>query len=99
EDKGRFLRRLIADFEVDYDVAEYSLERHLDWIRSPIQLHQGSADDAVPQRWSDEFVTALEELDKDVQYFVYERDDHNFARGSWETVVNRNIKFYKERLQ
>lgn len=96
EDRGKFLRRVIADFERDYDVEKYSLTNFFDWIEAPIQLHQGGGDEAVPQKWSDELNEKLEELDKDITYFTYPGDDHNFARSNWSTVVSRNISFYQK---
>lgn len=96
EDFGKKLRAVVANFEKNYDADKYSLTSYFDWIRAPIQLHQGTADDAVPQKWSDQFVTDMKKLDKDVSYYTYPGDDHNFARGSWNLVVQRNIAFFKK---
>lgn len=98
DDHGKALRRLVANFEIDYDIENYSLTNYFDWIQAPIEIHQGTADDAVPQKWSEELFKALKKRSKDVTYFTYPGDDHNFAEGGWNTVVARNITFYKERL-
>lgn len=98
DDHGKMLRRVVSDFEKDYDAERYSLTNFFDRINAPIQLHQGAADDAVPLRWSNELVDQLEKLDKNVEYFTYGGDDHNFANGSWQTVVERNIAFFRENL-
>ena len=42
--------------------------------------------------------TPLFSVDKDVEYFTYSGDDHNFAQESWQTVVARNIAFYRKYL-
>lgn len=93
EDKGKWLRSEIAKFETDYDVYNYSLDRYLDWIAIPVQIHQGSVDSAVPKKWSDELVMRLEELEKEVSYYEYVGADHNM-RPSWNTVVARDVSFF-----
>lgn len=96
EDHGKALRRVVADFELEYDIEQYSLTNYVNWIKAPIQIHQGSADQAVPQTWSDSFVKELQTKEKIVEYFVYVGDDHNFANGNWNTVIGRTIAFYKK---
>lgn len=92
-DSGKWLRGEIAKFEADYDVYNYSIDKYLDWINIPIQLHQGSQDEAVPKRWSDDFVKNLREKEKDVTYYEYPGADHNM-RPSWNTVVARDLEFF-----
>ena len=46
DDKGKALRNKLADFERDYDADLYSMVNFLDRIKAPLQLHQGTADDA-----------------------------------------------------
>ncbi len=97
DDHGRALRRLVYEFEKDYDIEQYSLVNYLDWIKAPIQIHQGGVDEAVPQEWSDEFVTAIEENKIEVEYFTYPKADHNLM-PDWKTAVERTIEFYEEKL-
>ena len=92
-DSGKWLRGQISSFEQDYDVFEYSIDRHISDIKIPLQIHQGSADDAVPQKWSDDFVKNLRSSEKDVTYYVYPGADHNM-RPSWDTVVTRDLEFF-----
>lgn len=99
DDHGKLLRRAVADFEKDYDAEKYSPTNFFDWIQAPIQLHQGGDDEAVPKKWSDELVKTLENLKKDVTYFTYPGENHNFSRGSWPIVVSRSTSFYKSKLQ
>lgn len=98
EDHGKTLRKVVADFEKEYDAEQYSLTNYLDWIRAPIQIHQGGADEAVPQLWSDTFVTTMKDKEKDIEYYTYPGDDHNFAQGNWGTVMQRTMAFYKEKF-
>jgi dipeptidyl aminopeptidase/acylaminoacyl peptidase len=99
DDDGKALRKLVADFEEEYDVQRYSLTNYLDWISAPLQLHQGSGDEAVPIKWSDEFVEKLKGLEKDITYYTYPEDDHNFAKGNWNTIVRRDIEFFDTYLK
>ncbi len=98
DDNGRYLRRVIATFEDDYDIERFSLSNYLSWITAPIQLHQGGADDAVPLEWSDEFVDAADEEDIDIDYYTYPSADHNLM-PDWNTAVERSLTFFDEELQ
>lgn len=93
-DHGMFLRRELAKFEEEYNAELYSLTNYVDRLVGPIQLHQGTQDDAVPLAWSDEFAKHLH----DVEYFTYPGADHNMT-GSWNTVVNRDIVFFNTYLR
>ncbi len=96
-DYGKALRKKLADFEREYDVDNYTFVNYLDAIQAPIQLHQGSLDDAVPVAWSDDFVAALREKNKHIEYFVYPGADHNL-QPSWNTVILRDIEFFRKHL-
>lgn len=99
DDYGKALRKLIADFEEEHDVDRYSLTTYVDWIKAPVQLHQGGADLEVPQYWSDEFVALLEEREIDVTYYTYPGNDHNLRPNAWNTVVRRDINFFREQFK
>lgn len=92
-DSGKWLRGEIAEFEKDYDVFNYSIDKYLDQINIPIQIHQGSADEAVPKKWSDDLVKNLRDKEKNVAYYVYLGADHNM-RSSWDTVVSRDVEWF-----
>jgi len=93
DDRGRALRRAVSEWEEDYLADDYSVEHYWDWIRTPIQVHQGTADEAVPVNWSDELVETLEELNKEIEYYRYSGVDHNM-RPSWDTVVVRDVAWF-----
>lgn len=99
DDNGRALRKVVSDFENNYESDKYSLTNYINWIKTPIQLHQGGVDEAIPQKWSDNFVKELEKNEIDVEYFTYSGEDHNFSNGSWGTVMQRTVEFYKEKLK
>lgn len=96
-DQGKALRQVVADFESDYDVFDFSIDRYLDWINAPIQFHQGTNDDAIPLEWTSDTVNRLTTLDKDVSLYTYPGADHNLRPG-WETVVSRDLNFYASYL-
>jgi len=98
EDEGKALRKVIADFEKDYDVFDYSPTRYYDRIRAPLQVHQGTNDDAVPVAWSNELIEKLDALEIENEYFVYLGADHNLL-GGWDTAISRSISFYREKLK
>jgi len=95
DDRGKELRKVIAEWERNYDAEKYSVERYWDWITTPIQIHQGTADGAVPVGWSDEVVDVWEELGLDVTYYRYSGADHNL-RPAWDSVVARDVEWFAE---
>ncbi len=96
DDQGKSLIKLVADFEKDYNAEDYSLTNYFDWIKAPLEIHQGTADIEVPQFWSDELVDILKKKGKSVEYYTYSGEDHNFDRGSWPTIMERTMDFYKK---
>lgn len=90
EDRGKALRKKLAEFEKDYDVELYNLTNYLDRIKAPVLIQQGTADEAVPKKWTDELVKNLE-----ADYVVYSGADHNLTPG-WNSAVNRDIEFFKK---
>lgn len=94
DDEGKALRKVLADFEKEYDIYNYSMTHYLDRITIPVQLHQGTADEAVPVSWNDEFVEKLKGKGKDIQYFRYTGADHNMMPNVWNTVVRRDVSFF-----
>lgn len=99
DDHGKALRKMVANFETDYNVELYSPTNFYSWINAPIQLHQGEKDDAVPLKWSDQLVEDLTKLGKEVTYFTYPGVDHNLLPDGWSTAVQRSLDFYKTKLQ
>jgi len=58
-DEGKAQRAWLAMFEETYDVFDFSLTQHLDKLTGPIQIHQGTGDDAVLQWWTQEFAQKI----------------------------------------
>lgn len=93
EDEGKEARAWVSQFEQDYNALDFSLTQHLNLLNAPIQIHQGTNDDAVPFSWNDEFVEKIQlenerrlEANKesdlalpeiDLTYHRYPGADHN----------------------
>lgn len=97
DDHGKALRKVVAEFEQNYNSENYSLTNYFDWIRTPVQIHQGGADEAVPIKWSDDLVAVLKKKNKDVEYFTYPEEDHNFDQAAgWNLAMQRTMDFYNK---
>ena len=94
DDGGKLIRSELAKFEDVYDTDLYSIHKYYNRIKARVQLHQGTADDAVPKEWSDGLANTLLGLDLDLDYFVYPEADHNL-NPAWDTVVERDLQFFK----
>jgi dipeptidyl aminopeptidase/acylaminoacyl peptidase len=97
-DHGKLLRRELAAFESQYDAEQYSLTNYLYRITGPVQIHQGTADAAVPISWNDALVKILEASNSAVSYFTYQQADHNMQPSAWNTVVARDLTFFGKYL-
>ena len=95
DDGGKLIRRELSRFEQNYDVELYSLSNYLNNINAPVQIHQGTADDAIPYTWSDDLVNKFKDLGKNVEYFKYTGADHNL-KPYWDTVVKRDLEFFQK---
>ncbi len=96
-DLGKFLRSELSKFEALYDTDSYSIHNYYDRINAPIQIHQGTADNAVPVSWSSQFVRILESKEKEVELFTYPGADHNL-NPSWNVAVARSLAFFNKHL-
>jgi uncharacterized protein len=98
DDKGKALRQSLAQLEKDYDTEKYSLDNYFDWIKAPLQIHQGLSDEEVPIKWTTDLVKKLKDLGKDVTYYTYPGTDHNM-NGAWETVIQRDAEFFRRNFK
>lgn len=98
DDWGKSMRKSLAQFEADYDSDQYSIHKYYDWVKTPVQVQQGTADEPVPYKWSDLLVETLKKKGKDVQYFKYVGADHDL-RGGWDTAVVRDVEFFRKHLK
>lgn len=66
---------------------------HVDQISGPVQIHHGTADADVPVLFSERLRDALQNADKEFEYYVYEGDDHNLS-NNLGTALSRSVAFF-----
>lgn len=97
DDLGLKVKKRIDQFLLDYDPAKFSITSYFSDIKAPLQAHQGTGDEYIESEWTEEFVNKMESLGKDITYYKYKGDDHNL-RINWDTVVSRDLEFFREQL-
>lgn len=97
DDRGKLIRRELSEFEQNYDAEKFSITNYLDKIKAPIQLNQGTNDDAVPLEWSNLLAKELKAASVSAEYIKYTGADHNFQPG-WNFAVSNSIRFFKDHL-
>lgn len=101
EDGGKFIRKELAKFESDYDSDQFSLTKHLDKIKAPIQYHLGTKDDAIPLEWGERFVKRMKALDvyssgeKTFTNYNHSGADHNM-NPLWSEVMLESLNFLEK---
>ncbi|MBI5356200.1 prolyl oligopeptidase family serine peptidase [Candidatus Collierbacteria bacterium] len=95
DDHGKYLRKVIADFESIYDPELFSPTNYLDRIETPLIVHQGTGDEAVPWKWSMDLISNLQSLKKDAVLYQYPGADHNLTPG-WNSVVKTDLKLFRK---
>ncbi len=74
-------------------------DNDLAYINTPISLHQGLSDTEVDPEWSKELNADLGKLDKQVEYFEYPGQDHNFRNLGWDVISKRTVDFFDKYLK
>lgn len=97
-DKGKYLRKLIADFEDKYDIKKYDPTNYYHLIKAPVQIHQGMLDEDVPTNWSNELYELLSKHNDEIEYFTYDNADHNLMPDGWNKSAFELLSFYNNEL-
>lgn len=96
DDGGSYLKSIVADFTSSgHNIKQYSYRNYLRWIHTDIQLHQGGADDFVPLEWGN---SLKKDASFDLNVYTYPEEDHNFRQGSFDTMMRRDLEFFKSEL-
>lgn len=97
DDQGKALRNALGSFEAIYNTDQFSPERYYKWIKAPLEINQGTADQEVPYWWSEELSSTLKKQGSDVTYLTYPGADHNMRpTESWNQVVATSVAFYRK---
>lgn len=99
DDHGKSLRQALSLFEKDYDVELFSPSNYYAWIKAPIEIHQGTADEEVLSFWTDELADTLKKNNLDVTYYKYPGANHNLLPSGWNDAVLREITFFKDNFK
>ena len=98
DDNGKMVADRIAEFEKEYDPKQFSIAEYFDKINSPIQVHLGTYDEYIKKEWIEEFVAKLKSLGKDITFYTYPKNNHQLSKD-WDTVVQRDLEFFKKKLR
>jgi len=98
DDNGKIVADRISDFNKEYDPKLFSISGYFEKVTAPIQIHLGTWDEYIKEVWMEEFVEELKSLNKEVTYFTYPKDNHQLKKF-WETVVGRDLEFFKKNLK
>jgi dipeptidyl aminopeptidase/acylaminoacyl peptidase len=96
----RFLNLWIGDLETDRaKLIERSPITHMDQVRCPMLVVQGTNDPRVPKEESDQVVERLRARGVPVEYMVFEDEGHGFTkRANSDKAHMRIIDFLTEQL-
>jgi dipeptidyl aminopeptidase/acylaminoacyl peptidase len=96
----RFLKLWIGDLETDRaKLIERSPITHMDKVRCPMLVVQGSNDPRVPKDESDQVVARLRARGVPVEYLVFEDEGHGFTkRANSDRAHARIVDFLTEQL-
>lgn len=71
---------------------------YLQDITFPIQLQHGLADEEVNPKVSAELNDKLKVLGKNVEYYTYERENHNIS-NNFNTAMQRSVEFFDKNVK
>jgi dipeptidyl aminopeptidase/acylaminoacyl peptidase len=75
-----------------------SAKNYFDRIITPIQNHHGTVDESVEIKWSEELQTWLGAANKDLEYYIYQDEPHEFIEA-WPLVMSRTVDFFDKHLK
>jgi len=85
----------VSDPQFLYQVSPIN---YLDGAIAAVQIHIGGADTTTPPEWSDAIRRALQEADKEVEYFAYPGQKHAFEGEAWRLFMERVADFFDRHL-
>jgi dipeptidyl aminopeptidase/acylaminoacyl peptidase len=98
------ISRVTTEFPVTPEQAPDLYQRlsplpYLKYVRAPIQIHWGTADQTVPYKWPGDLLDGLKAAGKQVEYFEYPGQPHSFTGASNQLYLQRIADFFSQNLQ
>jgi dipeptidyl aminopeptidase/acylaminoacyl peptidase len=82
--------------ELDHQLSPLN---YVHWVSAPVSLHQGTADTEVKPEWAAAIRDALRQAGKQLEYFEYPGEGHNFRAGGWADIVQRTTAFFDQHVR
>lgn len=98
EQANQLLSELKEIFKED-DFKKLAPINYLKYITAPIIIQHGTDDSSVPIEWSDQLAEKLKVQGKYYEYYKYQNDDHNFARGNFYKVLKKDVDFFRKYIK
>ena len=100
-DRDRVNRRIARTYGLPDEGPDFwraaSPRPYFDRVRTPLQVHHGTADDTCPIAWSTATVRALRKAGKSVDYRIYRGEGHTFE-DQWQRSIRRTTAFFDRQL-
>lgn len=95
-----YMKAMVGDPEEDLEMLQArSPITHVEQIHAPLLVIQGAHDPVVPATESEQIVTRLSTLSREVVYRVFEDEGHMFAKtSSWLEVFKLSADWFERHL-
>ena len=92
------LNTLYWDTENPESFASISPETYFENIQAPVQMYFGTNDQSCPIAWGYEIESALTDAGKDIEFIVYDWEQHEFG-PQWNNFMNWSVEFFNTHLK
>jgi dipeptidyl aminopeptidase/acylaminoacyl peptidase len=75
-----------------------SLTEHLEYLNSPLQIHHSVDDTVVSVQYSQGLAQALQDKEKQYEFYLYEGGGHNLISPYFGQAMQRTVEFFKDNL-
>jgi dipeptidyl aminopeptidase/acylaminoacyl peptidase len=95
--RGRWRQGLMTTYGSPDDNPDFwasvSPNSYVSDLSGPVQLHHGTADSSVPVEFSETLETQIQAVNKPVELYLYDNDNHNIS-NNFTTAMARSIQFF-----
>ncbi len=102
EEVGNIVKEKIDLFLKNNDPKDFSTADHLELIKNTaFIIHQGLWDELIKPSWTKDLIEKLKGFGNTVNYFSYEKENHNFnySKTTGEILRQRDLEFFQEQLK